>query len=473
MNAEIEARTAALPLAWRAASVVFFVVFAATLFGIYTRPVGFLASIWPANAVMLGLLLRNPAMAQTQGWIAGFAGFMAGDLLSGSPLDKAAILNLANLVSIGTAYAILIRLPPEICQLRQPVAMLWLVLSSLAGGFASGLIGGLASPIFWGGDILSGIVYWTAGEFVTYIAIVPVILSAPPFETISRYWYRLDLIKRADLAPAGAVVLSFIASLVIGGPGAVAFPVLALLWCGLTWPVFATAVLTLVFGVLALGVIASGLVTPMHGIPDKAALSSFRLGTSAIALVPITLAIVMHSRNELTEKLRYLASHDALTGVTNRAAFHEQATRRLALGNKCTALMMIDLDHFKSINDTWGHAAGDEVLRETARRIGQALRPGDLFARIGGEEFVVMVNAVTSAQAQSVAARLLSVISEQPVRVGEKSVLIAVTASIGLATARGGPGETPDALMQQADHALYRAKNGGRNQVVTEGMSEK
>ena len=473
MNAQLGIRTVAVPEAWRASAILFICVFAATLFGIYTRPVGFLASIWPANAVMLGLLLRNPSMALVQGWIAGFAAFMAGDLLTGSPFDKAAILNLANIVSISAAYAILIRLPQEIRELRQPVSMLWIVLAALAGGFASGIIGGLASPIFWGGDVLSGVVYWTAGEFVTFIAILPVILSAPPLDTIRSHWYRLDLIDRADLVPAVAVILSFIASLLIGGPGAVAFPVLALLWCGLVWPVFATAVLTLVFGVLALGVIASGMVPNLHGIPDKAALSSFRLGASAIALVPITLAIVMHSRNELTERLRHLASHDALTGVTNRAAFHEQATRRLLQPDQSTALMMIDLDHFKSINDTWGHAAGDEVLRETAKRIGAALRPGDLFARVGGEEFVVMVNTVTLEQAQKVADRLLHTISEHPVRVGGPSVLIAVTASIGLAVTRSGSMETPDALMQQADHALYRAKHGGRNQVVTAGRNEK
>ncbi len=473
MNAQVGIRTAAVPEAWRAAALVFACVFAATLFGIYTRPVGFLASIWPANAVMLGLLLRNPAMAQVPGWIAGFAAFMAGDLLTGSPLEKAAILNIANIVSISASYAILIRLPQEIRELRLPVSMLWIVLAALAGGFASGIIGGLASPIFWGGDVISGIVYWTAGEFVTFIAILPVILSAPPLETLRKYWYRLDLVDRADLAPTVAVILSFIASLLIGGPGAVAFPVLALLWCGLVWPVFATSVLTLLFGILALGVIASGLVPNYHGVPDKAALSSFRLGASAIALVPITLAIVMHSRNELTERLRHMASHDALTGITNRAAFHEQATLRLSRREQTTALMMIDLDHFKSINDTWGHAAGDEVLRETAKRIGAALRPGDLFARIGGEEFVVMINTVTLDQAQKVAQRLLQTISDHPVRVGGATVLIAVTASIGLAVTRSSGTATPDALMQQADHALYRAKHAGRNQVVTAGLNEK
>ncbi|WP_112312430.1 GGDEF domain-containing protein [Pseudogemmobacter bohemicus] len=473
MNADMELRITAVPLAWRAAGVLFVVIFAATLFGIYSRPVGFLASIWPANAIMLGLMLRNPAMAQVPGWLAGFAGFMVGDLLTGSGLEKALVLNLANIVSISTAYAILIRLPREICELRQPVSMLWILLAALGGGFASGLIGGLASPRYWGGDVLSGIVYWTAGEFVTFIAFLPVILSAPPLAEIRKYWYRLDLVNRSDLVPAMMVLLSFIASLLIGGPGAVAFPVLALLWCGLTWSVFATAVLTLVFGVMALGVIASGMVPHLHGVPDKAALSSFRLGASAIALVPITLAIVMHSRNELTDRLRYLASHDALTGATNRAAFHEQASKRLAAADRSTAMMMIDLDHFKSVNDTWGHAAGDEVLRETARRVVRMLRPGDLFARVGGEEFVVMINEVTLEQAQSVAQRLLTVISEQPVRVGNPPILIAVTTSIGLAVARPGSASSPDALMQQADHALYQAKHDGRNRVVTAGLNGK
>lgn len=471
MNADIELNSATVPAIWRAAAVVFAVVFLATLFGIFSRPVGFLASIWPANAIMLGLMLRNSDMAQAPGWLAGFAAFLTGDLLTGAGVEKALVLNIANMISISVAYAILTRVPPEIREMRQPVSMLWIVLASLAGGFASGLLGGYVGPRYWGGDVLSGIVYWTAGEFVTFIAFLPVILSAPPLGQIRKYWYRLDLINKSDLVPAMMVVLSFIASLLIGGPGAVAFPVLALLWCGLTWSVFATAVLTLVFGVMALGVIASGMVPYLDGLPDKAALSSFRLGASAIALVPITLAIVMHNRNELIERLQHMASHDSLTGVTNRAAFHEQASRRLAEPDRSTAMMMIDLDHFKSVNDTWGHAAGDEVLRETARRVVRMLRPGDLFARVGGEEFVVMINGVTIEQAQSVAERLLTVVSEQPVRVGEPPVLIAVTTSIGLALARQGGTISPDALMQQADNALYQAKNRGRNRVIISGAA--
>src|SRR5690606_18865440 len=132
--------------------------------------------------------------AQAPGWLAGFAAFLTGDLLTGAGVEKALVLNIANMISISVAYAILTRVPPEIREMRQPVSMLWIVLASLAGGFASGLLGGYVGPRYWGGDVLSGIVYWTAGEFVTFIAFLPVILSAPPLGQIRKYWYRLDLI---------------------------------------------------------------------------------------------------------------------------------------------------------------------------------------------------------------------------------------------------------------------------------------
>jgi diguanylate cyclase (GGDEF)-like protein len=154
------------------------------------------------------------------------------------------------------------------------------------------------------------------------------------------------------------------------------------------------------------------------------------------------------------QQLRQLALHDALTGLANRALFHEQlrqATRLRHDEERQTALLFIDLDEFKGINDRWGHDLGDEVLKEIAVRIERAVRPGDTAARLGGDEFaVVLAEAVNPEEAVKVAERLLAEIAAP---LESASGDLYTSASIGIAF-----GSDADALLREADIAMYRAK---------------
>src|SRR5690606_21267319 len=132
------------------------------------------------------------------------------------------------------------------------------------------------------------------------------------------------------------------------------------------------------FSVWSLVVIAVGHVEDAQGGFNSSALFSIRLAASLVALGPIMLAIVMQSRKVLLSKLHYLATHDQLTGAVNRHALHQKA-QDLVAEQMSVAVLMIDLDHFKSINDQYGHAAGDEVLVCFAQRVRDCLRPGDVF----------------------------------------------------------------------------------------------
>lgn len=169
-------------------------------------------------------------------------------------------------------------------------------------------------------------------------------------------------------------------------------------------------------------------------------------------------------RDQLDQSLE-MAVTDPLTGLHNRRYISSRLRQALASANNGGApvsVMIADIDHFKSINDLYGHEAGDVVLQGFAGRMQSALRALDLAARYGGEEFLVVMPGAGMAEARIAAERLRSTVAEEPF-VLEDGTDIAVTVSVGLAQASFG--ETFEALLRRADAALYTAKNEGRNQV--------
>jgi diguanylate cyclase (GGDEF)-like protein/PAS domain S-box-containing protein len=162
-------------------------------------------------------------------------------------------------------------------------------------------------------------------------------------------------------------------------------------------------------------------------------------------------------------RIRHLASHDALTALPNRAAFSEllNAARESARRHsRALAVMFVDLDRFKVINDTLGHEAGDEVLCEVARRLRNTLRASDVVARLGGDEFVIMIPELDStSQAETTARKVLGALIA-PMTIGGRELTL--TASIGLAL-YPQDGADEQSLMKNADAAMYRAKEAGRN----------
>jgi diguanylate cyclase (GGDEF)-like protein len=169
----------------------------------------------------------------------------------------------------------------------------------------------------------------------------------------------------------------------------------------------------------------------------------------------------VESHRRVASHLRDSANTDALTGLGNRRAF-DAALRRLldahAGGGAPFSLLLLDLDHFKSYNDTYGHPAGDEALRQAGQLLGLALRPGDIACRYGGEEFGVLLPGTAAEGAMIVAERIV-----QDVR-GGLWLKRAVTASVGAATVQ--PGDEPNRLVARADAALYAAKRAGRDRAL-------
>jgi diguanylate cyclase (GGDEF)-like protein len=169
-------------------------------------------------------------------------------------------------------------------------------------------------------------------------------------------------------------------------------------------------------------------------------------------------------------RLAVLAQTDPLTGVASRRHGLESLERELARverGLQALCVALLDIDHFKQINDTCGHAAGDRVLEEVARRLRENCRPYDTIARWGGEEFLLVCPRRDSATDETLVPRLLRALAQEPVDVGP-DVQVALTASAGFARVPIGERCDPAALLARADRALYAAKQAGRNRAAAD-----
>lgn len=187
-----------------------------------------------------------------------------------------------------------------------------------------------------------------------------------------------------------------------------------------------------------------------HRVPD---------GNAVIIVEDVT------ARRQTEQHIRHLARHDALTGLPNRHELHAQLKRMLAhrphlphVPSPALAVMYLDLDGFKAINDRFGHQAGDEVLMQVAERLGKTLPPGELAARVGGDEFIVALDATTMQACSVLAARIIRQISAPyTLSIGE-TVVFGISIGIALDDGHG----SPDELIRQADSALYDAKSAGK-----------
>jgi two-component system cell cycle response regulator len=173
------------------------------------------------------------------------------------------------------------------------------------------------------------------------------------------------------------------------------------------------------------------------------------------------------------EVMRFKATHDTLTGVWNRGAILETLEKEIWRSRRegqSLGVLIADLDHFKSVNDTYGHLAGDAVLKEISKRMQADVRPYDSVGRYGGEEFLVLFPGCNTTAAHDAAERLRKSICRGPVETPAGT--LEVTMSIGGVSTVEWPKDNPSQILQMADSALYRAKEEGRNRVVMAGAGD-
>lgn len=444
-----------------AAAVVGALVFVCSLLGIWARPIGFLSAIWPANAVLLGTLLHKPHWVKPGTVMAAFVGYVAADLVTGSRPDVAILLSTANMLGVAAAWWLMHkRASATLFMQRQSSALLLFMGSGLAALVAAAMGGPVLSASFntppW-----QAFSMWFSGEWFNYMVFLPIILSWPT-RNLTRT--PKDKVHRLLLAaPVLSVVALEVASYWLGGPGALAFSLPALLWCALTYRIFTLTLITAALCLSKMIAISLGSFdfTPAHFLDTV----SFRMGLSMLILGPLAVAGSHLARTELMRKLSHAVNHDFLTDVLARGAFLSQGQRilnRCAHDKQPVAVFMLDLDHFKQVNDSFGHAGGDELLRAFSQTLTRVLRVQDIVGRMGGEEFAVVLPQLDREASVEIAERINQATRE--LRVPTVHGVITATVSIGLVHITSlGQHQSLDALLQHADQALYDAKTSGRD----------
>lgn len=227
------------------------------------------------------------------------------------------------------------------------------------------------------------------------------------------------------------------------------------------------------FGVVALCAMLTGLSQLRPDWPWPWLQSPLDTRQFVLTFVSVTLSILTSFVlgyivvMRLVARLEHLSQHDGLTGLLNRRAIEallDREAQRLERFNQPFSILLIDIDHFKRVNDRLGHPAGDQVLIEVARRLQVEAREVDHVARYGGEEFCVLLPHTEHEGALQAAERLREGVCERPITWGNATV--PVTISMGLVCAND-PRESLQSLLRRADAALYQAKDGGRNMVVS------
>lgn len=422
---------------------------------------------WPVNAILLGLMLRKPGYATPVGWAAIYLGMIAADLTTGEGWPLALWLNACNMALIATGYAVMLLLPQSQRRMGKPQAILYMFTACLLGAAVSATLSVLRNDSLFNNTVINAWISWFSEQFSTNLLILPVILAAPRIKQLLRlqfYWP-----WRACL-PLLALLFSLVFSVYIGGPGAIAFPIPALLWCAVRYHLFTVTLLALITGVTEIVSISAKLMmyeplSSQGALMDS--LMSARLGIAMLVMGPLILSSSIAVNRKLLRRLEHSANHDFLTGAMARSAFTRKARELLEYkhqSKEAVSLLLIDIDHFKLINDTHGHAIGDHVLSAFSHILRRELRQDQLFGRLGGEEFAIMMPRALGAQALAMGEYLRRRVENADLNPTGKDPL-RITISLGVASLAMNEVKSLEQLMNMADIALYRAKSQGRNRV--------
>jgi diguanylate cyclase (GGDEF)-like protein len=458
------------------------------------RPSAF-ATFWPPSGLYLAVLLST----ERRSWPSLFIGALAANLASDLLLhDKSVPVSLAfalgNALEAFAGASLVQRFAGPRFRLDRMYDVLALaVLSALLSTTLSATVGTTTVWIALGGTSwpTTWFVWWSA-DAVGVLIFAPALLAladARLLRSLAASPWRLAEFTLVLLALAGLTVYVFGQP-----PSSLATRPVALLplllWIAVRFGTQGIALGGLIpclvitwYTVQGVGPFAPPGANPAHQV------IALQVALSVLILSTLLLAALVAERREATvalqeseehlrranrelEQLRETLLHqslvDPLTGLANRRAIDKKLAEEMAQSRRLLrpfSVVVIDVDHFKGLNDSLGHAAGDRCLQDLARTFSGITRPADLVGRLGGEEFIVILPATDGGGALMFGSRLLKSVADLRLPNPASDIAPHVTISVGVATYQGEPSATPNDLVGSADRALYRAKQQGRNRV--------
>jgi diguanylate cyclase (GGDEF)-like protein len=432
------------------------------IIGILERLEGPFSLVWVTNAVSIGLLLRFYPRVSWHHFAVCAMGMMVPDLLAGTAYHQVLMMTSANVLSIWLGWLFLNRFAsrsensewlstlycvPQWLLLCQPS----LIIGSLLG--AGGLFFMFDKPY------LQSAIFWYLNESLNFIVFLPVILAIPKVIKSSEG----DLLSIfLHILPSALLLFVFIfiknemyflmASILI---------IPTIVWLALSGNLFLTTFGISMNGAFFFMWIIHSSHRHLH-FSENIYVAIVRIVVTVLALCALTIAVAISERDKLYSKISELADNDDLTGILNRRAFMNAAEHTISSLNKdqrC-AMILIDLDYFKKVNDELGHQKGDKVLIEFCRLVKLCLPAKQLFGRVGGEEFALLLSNESDKSHEALTDLIVTEIGKKPLIIDNEPLPLTISAGM----AKWVEGQKYEILFKHADQALYQAKNNGRNQ---------
>lgn len=429
--------------------------------GANLRLIEALSLFWPLNGVMAGIFARYAFLNRLHYYAISYVAMLSYDAITTDWGTASLVINLSNMAFIVTLALLVIRDKRLNKGTPDPLNALRLFSYCIVAAMLCAIVGavgavGIASQSFW-----PSLADWFSEQFSTGVLIVPCLLTIRWPDLTRR-------IRLENLMPIAALIISVIASVMIGGAGSLAFPLPALIWCAVRYSLPATCLLTFITGATEITLVANSIIDIAISSPlTTPMMFSARLGIATMAICPVMVSVSVAAINSLIHKVSLRADYDFLTRVYSRSGLYEALKHEESHRHpRFLTVMLLDIDYFKSINDNYGHECGDMALAAFAEQVQTTVGEDGLVARMGGEEFAVVVNCASAQQGYALAERIRTSIEQHPFNWRGQTLYL--TVSIGLGSGRSESWQLTEVfnrLLTEADDYLYRSKKAGRNRT--------
>lgn len=442
------------------------VICAAALAGVYSRPMGFLATFWPANSILAGLLVRARQSNRLLVLVGALIGYEVTGFIAGDPFWLGLQMTAANMVGAVTFAFVFCSLETRDRDLTRARAVLSFIGSAIIAAVVAGVAGGPSWASMGNSSYFDGWRTWFSSELMNYLVLLPGILALPWPLPRPRFTNWSTLLRQPVVLPTIALLASVGFGILVANPVAIVFPVAALIWCALVVPLPLTCLLVPIYsGATMFAVKLGGYGLGATGLSEEL-IAAVHLGVAMIALGPVLVASATADRRRQFAEVERAATYDSLTDALNRGAFLSRTENVLAGlrdARQPVSVILFDVDHFKQVNDAFGHAAGDLALISLSAVVRASIRNGDMFGRLGGEEFALLLPGAGAQEALAVANRLRRQVERLRTALPSGDVL-EMTISVGVATSHTAQTAMSE-MLSFADQTMYEAKHAGRNRV--------